>query len=323
MLLRYRQYATVIAVLLVALGLSQSAEAARCLYVSSYHHGYAWNDGIERGITQVLKDRCTLDYFYMDTKRNKGEAFARSAGLKAKAYIEKTAPDIVIAADDNASRYLIKPFFRDAALPVIFCGINHTIEPYGYPYRNTTGMIEISPVKPLLKYIQHARSVHQAIFLAADVPTQHKEFDLNKEVYQERGIAIEPVFVRNMHDWLAAYRDAAGKTDLLVLGNSSGISDWDDNRAMEAALSLTGMATVTNYEWMSRYAVLSLIKLPEEQGEWAAEAALAVLDGIAIETIPVVVNRRWKAIINTTLLQRNKISLPQAVMLKASRLSLP
>jgi hypothetical protein len=55
---------------------------ARCLYVSSYHAGYEWNDGIERGLHSSLQNRCELRKFYMDGKRNLGEAFAKTRRLR-------------------------------------------------------------------------------------------------------------------------------------------------------------------------------------------------------------------------------------------------
>ena len=45
-----------------------SVFASTCLYVSSYHKGYEWSDGIEQGIATVLKGKCKLDKFYMDTE---------------------------------------------------------------------------------------------------------------------------------------------------------------------------------------------------------------------------------------------------------------
>ena len=62
--------------------------------------------------------------FRMDTKRNTDEEFKKTAALKAKAEIEASKPDVVIAADDNASKYLIQPYFKDASLPFVFCGVN-------------------------------------------------------------------------------------------------------------------------------------------------------------------------------------------------------
>ena len=54
----------------------------------------------------------------MDTKRRKGEADKRAAALQAKTIIEEWRPDVVITADDNAARYLIKPHYRDRDTPL-------------------------------------------------------------------------------------------------------------------------------------------------------------------------------------------------------------
>jgi len=37
-----------------------SSDAAKCLYISSYHKGYEWNDGIERGLEAELKGQCVV-----------------------------------------------------------------------------------------------------------------------------------------------------------------------------------------------------------------------------------------------------------------------
>jgi hypothetical protein len=52
----------------------------------------------------------------MDTKRNTDDHFKKNAAQKGKSVIEEYNPDIVIAADDNASKYLIVPYFKDASL---------------------------------------------------------------------------------------------------------------------------------------------------------------------------------------------------------------
>ena len=117
----------------------------RILYVDSYHAGYAWSDGVTEGIQKVLKDAdVKLEIYRMDTKRNTSEAFKRKAALDAKALIESFKPNVVIASDDNASKYLIQPYFKNARLPFVFCGVNNSGDAYEYPYKNVTGMIEVS-----------------------------------------------------------------------------------------------------------------------------------------------------------------------------------
>lgn len=306
----------------VFLSLTSTVYAAKCLFVSSYHAGYEWNDGIERGIESVLKGKCELDKFYLDTKRNKSEVFGKQAALRAKAYIESSKPDILIAADDNASRYLILPYFKNVKMPVVFCGINYTVEPYGYPYTNATGMIEISPVKTLFKYVEGSiKQVRWGTYLASDVISQHKEFELNHDIYAKQGIVLTPVFVKSMREWMEAYIKVQKTSDFLILGNNGGLEDWDKELVANFVAKEGNILSVTNYDWMIRYAMLAVSKVAEEQGEWAAKVVLAVLGGVNISDIPIIVNRRWGVQVNMSLLTVSRIKLSPSAMLHAKRMS--
>ncbi len=303
----------------ICLFTSRAVLAAKCLYVSSYHLGYEWNDGIERGIDRVLSGKCELDKFYMDTKRNKDEAFGKKMALVAKAYIEKTKPDVVIACDDNASKYLIKPHYKNAVLPFVFCGINWTVEPYGYPYSNATGMVEIVPVKVLVKELKKIlKQTKHAIYLGPDIITEHREYAHSKKVYAKGGIEVTPLFVKTMSDWETAFK-AAQKVDFIILGSEGGFNDWDDQRAYRFILANTKIMTVTNYAWMSHLAVLSITKSAEEQGEWAALVALGILGGKKASDYAIVPNRRWNIFVNQRLADAANIDLPSDITRKAVR----
>lgn len=110
------------ALLLLAMPLliPQTVFAARCLYVSSYHAGYVWNDDTEEAMTKVLQGQYEIKKFYMDGKRNPAPEFAQHKALEAKKLTETWKPDIVIAADDNVSRYLVMPYLKNTAVPVVF-----------------------------------------------------------------------------------------------------------------------------------------------------------------------------------------------------------
>lgn len=311
------------ALLFSAMGIMNLASAAQCLYVSSYHAGYEWNDGIEAGIDNVISDQCTLDKFYLDSKRNKDPAFIKGMAKNAMQHIEQTKPDVIIACDDNASKFLVVPYLKDAEVPVVFCGINWTIKPYGYPFTNITGIVEISPIKLLIeKVINTTGDPKHGIYLAPDVISQNKEFELNKTLYAERDIKITPRFVQTMKEWSDAYQQASQEADFIIIGNNGGINDWDDEQAKETVRQSSRVFTITNYDWMARYAMLAMTKMAEEQGEWAAQSALAILDGLPANQIPIVVNRRWNIYVNPELLKQTGINLPAQVIHKAIKVDL-
>jgi ABC-type uncharacterized transport system substrate-binding protein len=312
-----------IAVLAIGLAYAQEVSVAKCLYVSSYHKGYEWNDGIERGLEEGLQGRCELSRFYMDTNRNTEPQFAQRKAREAKQLIEQTRPDVIIACDDPASQYLVMPHFRNAAVPIVFCGVNWTVKAYGYPYANVTGMIEMAPIKPLIKEIRGLLpSAKTGIYLAADVMTQHKEFEENREAYAKGNIELSPIFVKSLAAWQLAFA-VAQQADFVVLGTNAGIADWNAASARQTVFSGAKKLVVTNYDWMAPYAVLAMAKVAEEQGEWSAQLVQSILGGSRPDALPIVANRRWQAYVNVELAARVKIQLPPRLVHGAMKAGKP
>ena len=313
-LTRFSFHPAAILLSLSTLLFSTQACAAHCLYVSSYHKGYEWNDGIERGLDETLKGKCDVDKFYMDTNRNTDVKHAKRMALLAKAHIEKTRPDIVIACDDPASKYLVQPYYRNHPMPVVFCGVNWTVKTYGYPYTNVTGMIEMAAIKPMMKEVLNIKpGLLSGIYLTSDVITQHREYEFNRENLAQLGIQLKPLFVKTVSQWNRALLTAQ-KSQFVYLGTNAGINDWSDKDALKFSMQHTKTMTLTNYEWMAPLAMLSMTKIAEEQGEWAAQVALSILSGVQPNTIPIVANRRWKIYINPGLAQKAGIKLPQRLL---------
>ena len=102
-------------------------EKKRILYIDSYHLNYGVSkDIITTFINTLNKSKINFDLkiIRMDTKRNKSEDFKRNAAIKAKRVIEKYKPDLVIAAEDNASKYLIVHYYKNSKLPFLYIGVN-------------------------------------------------------------------------------------------------------------------------------------------------------------------------------------------------------
>ena len=289
----------------------------RCLHVMSYHQGYEWSDGIEAGVENILRDKCELRTFYMDSKRNTSPEFIKGMALKAKQLITDYRPDVVIASDDNASRYLVQVFYKDVALPFVFAGINWTADIYGYPYKNATGMVEVAPVVTMLEMAKrNVSNIREVAFLSADVLTEHKDYDRYVRIYEKKGVAVRPVFVKDMTGWIAGFK-AAQTADFIILGNNAGINDWNNDEAINVANRLGKSLTMTTYQWMMPFSMLGVSKVAAEQGEWAAEVALEILSGTDISDIPVTVNRHWIFYQNKKLLKNADIALDSITRHKA------
>ena len=291
--------------------------AAKCVYISSYHKGYAWSDGVERGLLKILNSKCEITAFDMDSKRSKDEASIQQAALKAKTLIDEIQPDVVIASDDNASKYLIAPYYKDADIPFVFCGVNWTVEQYGYPYSNVTGMIEVAAIEPMFdKAAAITGKIKHAYYIGANTLTEEKNLKRFVTAGEKYNIKITGSLVQTMPDWIEAYKQAQ-QGDLIIMGSNAGILDWDKDKVQHAMLPVTSTLSATNHGWMMPYTMFGMIKVPEEQGEWAGRLAIEILNGTKPSDIPIIPNRNFNIIVNSSLLDVAQIQLPEFIKLKA------
>ncbi len=304
-----------IAIIIMSLLLAQAnAMAAKnCLYVSSYHAGYEWDDGVYSALKNTLKNQCNLETFYLDSKRNQQTKWIKWKAREAMKLIKQFEPDVIIAADDNASRYLVMPYLKDNKIPVVFCGVNWSMKEYGYPYKNTTGMIEISPIRPLIKQLKiFSPDIKTGVFLSSNAVTEHKDYKHYKKKFLDNGIILDSMFVSNFSRWVESFKQAQ-KYDFIFLGNNAGINDWYKPEADRIVAMYAKKISVTSYKWMLPYSVFAFTKLPEEQGNWAAKAALSILKGTDPAQIPVIYNRQWDMWLNTHIINKMNLNIPHSL----------
>lgn len=281
----------------------------KILYIDSYHQGYAWSDGVESGIQKVLSNKpdIELKIFRMDSKRNKSEENKKEAALKAKALIETWNPDIVIAADDNASKYIILPYFKDTELPFVFCGVNWTVHEYGFPCSNVTGMQERALVNQLLDLLSKYASGTKTAFLAPDVLSQRKEAEHWKEIL---GLKFHEEYVTTYEEWKKAFLRLQKKYDIIMIRNLSGLNDSLSEEADEWILENAKIPTGGTLAATSELSLITLAKDPEEQGEYAAKTALEILNGKNPKDIPVATNKKAKIFLNMRLAKKLGVIFP-------------
>ncbi|WP_353571248.1 ABC transporter substrate binding protein [Candidatus Albibeggiatoa sp. nov. BB20] len=269
----------------------------KLLYVDSYHADYVWSEGIEQGMRQVLESTgIEIKVIRMDTKRNREEAFKLQAGLDVKALIDSYQPDVVIASDDSASKYVIQPYYKDADIPFVFCGVNWDASVYGFPYKNVTGMVEISLLQPLLKQLSRYAKGTRLGILSMDAYSEKRAISIYKEQFQIQ--FDKEVYVNSFAEWKAAYIKLQDQVDQLLLVTPQNMQGWDTYLAAEFVLEHTQIPTGTTQKSMMPFTTIGLVKIPQEQGEWAAQAALKILAGQAPNDIPIEKNKRGKLLIN-------------------------
>ncbi len=298
---------------------SQAAgiEGKKILYVDSYHEGYVWSDGIAAGIKQALEGTgVDLKIVHMDTKRHSDEASIKQAVADVRQAIESFQPDVVIASDDNASKFVIEPYYKNTALPVVFCGVNWDASVYGFPTSNVTGMVEVDGVKELVDLLGQFAKGSRVAMITDDTETSHA----NDKNYREKlGIPLKSVFVKSMDEWKQAYTALQESADILVVQNVSGIPDFDPQAAESHALGTAKIPSGAVQGDMMPYAMVGYLKVPAEQGAWSAKAALEIMKGKSPKDIPVAQNKEGEIVVNLKLANAANVEIPYTIVELAAK----
>ena len=283
----------------------------KILFVDSYHEGYPWSEGITKGVRKTLsvgklKDSIDLKITRMDTKRNITEEFKKTAALKVKALINSWRPDVVIAADDNASKFLIVPYFKGKSLPFVFCGVNWDASAYGFPCSNVTGMVEVSLIPQLIEKLEVNAKGKRIGLLGADNLSNRKEAVNYKKIFK---VDLEQeVFVKTFEDLKSAFKQIQKEVDMLILAPPSFLrTDSDKKEAAKFFEEHTIIPTGSVEDWITPNTLIGYTKIAEEQGEWAARKALEILDGKSPVDIPIVKNKKAKVYLNMRIAKKLNI----------------
>ena len=288
----------------------------KVLLIDSYHTGYPWSDGIVKGVKDALKGSgAELKVFQMDTKRKKTDEEIQQSALDAKAVIDSWKPDIVIAADDNASKYIVMPFYKNTSLPFVFCGLNWDASIYGYPYSNATGMVEVSLIEPLLNNMKEYAKGSKIGYISSDVLSSTKESEYYVKLFNIS--FADEQHVGNFADWKAAFKRMHDTMDMVIVGNNSGINDWNEAEAVAWAEANTKVVSGTVYDFLAPFSMIGLTKVAEEQGIWSAKAAMEILGGKSPSSIPIVQNKKGDVYANVKLASKAGVVFKPALVKNA------
>jgi ABC-type uncharacterized transport system substrate-binding protein len=298
---------------------AQDVTGKRILYVNAYHQGYPWSDGISEAIQRTLKNAgVELEIAYMDTKRRTTDESKRVAALRIKAQIESFKPDLVITSDDDPARYLIVPYFKDEAIPFVFCGINWDTSTYGFPYKNVTGMLEISRLDEIIHHLLKYAKGKRLGFLSGDGFSERKE----QASYEKHlNFHFEQVyFVNNFEEWKAQLSKLQNEVDVIILENPKTIPGWDDQEAQRFVEKNIRIPFGGAHAWLAPLVLLGIVKDPKEQGEWAANTALKILAGASPSSIAISRNKHDVLYLNEKLARKLGITFSAQLIKNAAHI---
>lgn len=299
---------------------TQASIDKRCLIVASYHDEFPGQHKKVQPVLDTLDGHCEIKKFDMDTKRNPKPEFIKAKALEAKALIEAWKPDVVIAIEDNASKYLVQPYYKNSDIPFVFAGVDWTAETYGYPYENVTGIIEVVPFRQLIKQLNRiAPNYKNGLYVRPNRLSADKQFAHAKEIFKLNNITIEDGVVENYQQFESMFLEAQ-EYDFVYIANYAGIDNWDSDSATKFIHQNSTKLILSTIDWMVPYSMLSFSQVIREQGEYSAQIAIEILNGAKPTDFQIISNRKWELFVNEELLSQVDIEIPSYLLRKAKRL---
>lgn len=300
---------------------SEDHKIKNIVYINSYHLGHPPTDGITAGVLESFPaDSFQVHAFFMDTKRNPSRDFIERRSSEILDSIKHIEPDIVVASDDNAIKYLVEPFHNEIRSPVVYCGVNWSADQYNLPDKQITGIIEILPVAELLQIMKaQYPGMNKMVVLNENTTTSRKTKVLLDTLFLRFKMAAEHILVDDFNSWKTAFSESNQQYDIIYLQTNGAIRNWDRNEALRFVNKHIKVPVVTCEEFMMPYAVFGLTQISREQGLLAATMAKKILEGTSPSEIPVSRNHMFTTWINQGLAERILFQ-PDTLLLNSARI---
>lgn len=296
--------------------------AKRLLIVHSYHAGYEWTAGIQRGIDRALAGASEIEVgiYYMDTKRNSDPAFKAEAGHLALEMTAEWRPDVVITSDDNAQAFFSRHLAGRDDVQVVFCGVNAEPGAYGFPAKNVTGLLERSPVEQSVALLDKvAPRVRRLALVADDSPTSNGGLDFFRTQPSHARVKayVQP---HSFDRWKRTIRRLRKRVDAIgfytyhtVIGpNGKSITPRE---VMEWTTSELNIPTFSLFSFgVDDGALLGYVNSSYETGLEAGTWARELLHGAPIDNFPITANVRGRSMINLVTARALGLKLPRALV---------
>ncbi len=305
----------------------------RVLVVHSYHEEYDWVQGINWALESSFKSGVEYRIFYMDTKRRTDEAWKKRAAADAKNVIAEYAPQVVIAVDDNAQKYVAKEYVGRSRIQFVFCGVNANPKVYGYPSRNVTGILERAYPKQVLEMLKRINpNIKNVIWVSDDSQTTRGVLPRVKHKADTNELPLEildyakPSTFAQWKRTIQRFNQNPGVHAFLIplyhtVKNRSGDKSVVASSVMEWTVKNTTKPIVGFWPFSTDDGALCAVAVdPHEHGKVAALMAKQILSGKSASDIPMVVNKNGFVILNLKTAHQLNIDVPFEVIQSADRI---
>lgn len=316
----FRHHVLSAAILSLAAVAAPALHAAdRVLVVHSYHAGFGWTDGIQKGIDEVLKPAgVEVRVVMLDAKRQTEAAARTKAGEAAKAIVAEFKPAVVITSDDAAQTFFAKDYAGKADAPqFVFCGVNAEAAKYGYPAANVTGLLERPHVTQSLEFIAKIiPGAKQVAFVSDAGEVTDAMIPFFKTQAQPLPIVAYDV-AQTFDEWKAIIAKHQDK-DAIIINNYQSLkaaagaeAKANPKEVMAWTLANTKRPLVAVFDFAVRDGcVFGIAESAIEHGQESAHRALQILKGKKAGELPISTAKQGLVMFNLTSARALKVEIP-------------
>jgi len=318
---------------LILWGPIPAAAVARVLVIHSYHEQYDWVQGINEALKSHFKSDVDYRIIYMDTKRKPSEDWKMKAARNAKKVITEFKPEVVIAVDDNAQKYVVSEYVGKSPIQFVFCGVNADPTKYGYPASNVTGILERAYPGQVLQMLKKiAPRIKNVAWVSDDSATVQVLLPRVRAMAESRQLPLDIVEYAQPATF-AQWKQRIDRLDrdpdinafLIPLyhtvKSNIGKESVSSATVMNWTVTHTGKPIVGFWPFSTDDGALCAVAVdPYEHGKVAALMAKQILAGKRAADIPMVINQNGYVILNLKSAHYLGIEVPFEVIQSADKI---
>ncbi len=311
---------------------------ARVFVLHSFGEDDLWIQQMDAGILAALAEAgystedgtLELNEYWLNAKYYTSRDYMVNIAAAAQRAIEQFEPDIVIATDDQAVKWVVAKW-DDETLPFVFAGLNTPVDEIRglSEHTNVTGVMETLFFGRTLDWIHYVLPDAESIVFLSD--TSRKEETLQQDI--EKGLAEHRGRVQASHnfqevgvqtvdtfaDWQEHVLQNQDADVLVVVSYLTLVDERGNKMDSTEVISWTVEHSQIPVVAMAEYSVIQgalggMVVAGDEQGYLAGQLTARVLAGEAPSELDIVVQHRGKLVLNTQAIQRWHINVPISLL---------
>ncbi len=253
----------------------------------------------------MLAENIEFDALHLDSLQHSSEIDMSKIYESAEAKVLAFQPDVIITSHELATQYVIAPIVENYDIPIIYTGMHGDPEKYNFPKDQVTGIVEFAMIEPLLDLLEQYSEGKRVGLLTIDSLCARTVKDHYEEILNSR--FTETIHATDFEVWKAGFDTLQDQVDIVILADPTGLKGWNSSDALNYLENNMRVPIGSTDKWLAPLSLITIAKIPQEQGWWAADIAVKLIDGGKPIDFPVTTTREAELYINFQAAEKMEI----------------